>query len=842
MNGISRRITGLTSQEVASRLAADGPNELPRAKPRAVWMLLWEVLREPMFRLLVAAGLVYLLLGDEGEALLLLFFILLSVFITVVQQLRTDRALEALRDLSSPRALVIREGGTCRIAGRELVRGDILVLAEGDRVPADASLLESQVLEVDESLLTGESVAVPKRVREAQPAMADEALHRVYAGTLVVAGRALAEVTATGARCEMGRIGALLRELAPVQTPLALQIRQLVRVVAVLGLTLSSLVVLIHGLSFGDWLQALLAGIALAMALLPEEFPVVLTVFLALGARRLAGDQVLTRRPDTIEALGAASVLCTDKTGTLTRNRMAVVELRTPEHPDGWQAGEPLAEPWISLVQCALDASAAHTADPMEQALQALLPAGQPAAPLNTYSLSAELLAMGHAWPADRGWVVTFKGAPETVAELCGLNQEQKERLHTQLGAMATRGLRVLAAARAESTHGAPPTSLVALTAGAACTFMGLIGFADPLRENVPEALRECREAGIRVLMITGDYPATARAIGKQAGLAATDELLTGEDIERLPDDELAAALSRVSICARVSPRHKLRIVEALRRTGAVVGMTGDGVNDAPALRAAHIGIAMGGRGTDVAREASSLVLLDDDFSSIVTAVRLGRRIHDNLTKALAYIVAVHIPIAGLTLFPLLLGWPLLLGPLHIVFMELVVDPICSIVFEAEPPERALMQRQPRGPRSSIFNRRLLAWSLCQGFATLLMLLALDTLLRTQGTAESEIRTVVFLGLVASNLVLLSVNRRFSAELTEIWLRRNPALWPVLSAVMLLLAAVMFIPALRALFGFTLPALAPLGLLALGCTGLLFSLELLKPLFRPRPSTAARAA
>jgi Ca2+-transporting ATPase len=841
MNGISTRITGLTQEEVARRLAADGPNELPRAKPRAVWTLLWEVLREPMFRLLVAAGLVYLLLGDEGEALLLLFFILLSVFITVIQQLRTDRALEALRDLSSPRALVIREGEACRIAGRDLVRGDILVLAEGDRVPADASLLESQVLEVDESLLTGESVAVPKRVREAQSGAADENLHCVYAGTLVVAGRALAEVTATGVRCEMGRIGALLREMAPVQTPLALQIRQLVRVVAVLGLLLSACVVLIHGLSFGDWLEALLAGIALAMALLPEEFPVVLTVFLALGARRLAGDQVLTRRPDTIEALGAASVLCTDKTGTLTRNRMAVVELRTLERSDGWQAGEPLDEPWVSLARCALAASSAHTTDPMEQALQTLLPEDDARAPLKTYSLSAELLAMGHAWPADRGCLVTFKGAPETIAELCRLDQAQKDQLHAQLNAMAARGLRVLAAARAGLPEGSPPASLAALGTGADCNFMGLIGFADPLRESVPAALRECREAGIRVLMITGDYPATARAIGEQAGLPATAELLTGADIDRLSEDELASALARVSICARVSPRHKLRIVEALRRTGAVVGMTGDGVNDAPALRAAHIGIAMGGRGTDVAREASSLVLLDDDFSSIVTAVRLGRRIHDNLTKALAYIVAVHIPIAGLTLFPLLLGWPLLLGPLHIVFMELVVDPVCSIVFEAEPPERALMQRQPRDPRSPIFNRRLLAWSLSQGFATLVMLLALDTVLRALGTGEAEIRTVIFLGLVASNLVLLSVNRRFSAELTEIWLRSNPALWPVLSVLMVLLAAVIFTPALRVLFGFTLPAPAPLGLLALGSAGLLLCLELMKPLFRPRTRTAAPA-
>ena len=833
---------GLSEAEAAARLAGEGPNELPREGRRTLLRIALDVLREPMLALLLGAGLVYLALGDVHEALILLAFAALSVVITVVQETRTERALDALRDLTSPRALVIRDGQRRRIAGREVVRGDLVVLGEGDRVPADGWVFENDGLELDESLLTGESVSVRKRAGDAMPAPMDrpggDDLPFVYSGSLVVRGAGLCIVMATGAGSEIGRIGQVLARLEAEAPRLRQQTRRLVLWFGAIGAVTSLAAMVLYGLLRGTWLEATLAGIALGMSMLPEEFPVVLTVFMAMGAMRMSRQRVLTRRASAIETLGSATVLCTDKTGTLTQNRMQIAELRLPDgsvQPIVGSTGLALEDDFHLLAELGILASAQQAVDPMEMALHEL---GANHA-LETvrarqadgwtlqhhYPLAPDLLAMSHVWssaqPGDERIVAT-KGAPEAIADLCGLVAADRERMQAAVDAMAGEGLRVLGVAEARWPDGDLPKS----QRGFAFTWRGLVGLADPLRPSVPDAVRQCREAGIRIVMITGDYPQTARAIARQAGIDAED-VLTGTELASLEEAALRQRIGQVNVFARIMPEQKLRLVEALKAMGEVVAMTGDGVNDAPSLKAAHIGIAMGGRGTDVAREASSLVLLDDDFGSIVAAVRMGRRIYDNLRKAMGFIVAVHIPIAGLALLPLLTGMPLLLGPIHIAFLEMIVDPVCSLAFEAEGEERDVMKRPPRRPDSTLFSPGLVAWSVIQGLVVLSVAAGFAWWSWHAGLPAGEVRSAAFVALVLGIVGLILVNRRFNASMTGALTRANPVLAAILGVVALLLAATQLVPALADLFGF-----ARLGgglALAIGLTGAL-ALALLEPL------------
>ncbi|MFY7855651.1 MAG: cation-translocating P-type ATPase, partial [Rubrivivax sp.] len=619
---------GLSAAEAARRLAQDGPNALPAGERRTVWKIVRETLREPMFLLLLAAAVLYLAVGDLAEGLTLLGFVLVTLALTLVQEGRAERSVEALRDLTSPRALVVRDGLPQRIAGREVVRGDCLQLREGDRVPADARVVVCEGLRVDESLLTGEAVPVGKRAApEEGPAPAGASVPRpggddqpfVYAGTLVVQGQALACVTATGPRSEIGRIGTALAQGAAEPTPLQRQTARLVRRLALLALVLSLVLVAVHGALRGDWLQAVLAGIALAMAMLPEEYPMVLALFPALGARRLARQGVLTRRITAIETLGATSVLCVDKTGTLTGNRMTVTHLvaggvalgdrfEVPAEPPTDPAltgqrstpGESaLPEAFHPLVEIAILASVVDPFDPMEKAFHRL---GQRFLAgtehlhrdwhlVQAYALSPALRAMSHVWRAEASdgdeQTVAAKGAPEAVVDLCHLAPADRARVAAVVDELAGRGLRVLGVARGRFRGSAWPASEHDFD----FEFVGLLGLSDPVRPEVPAAVAECRAAGMRVVMITGDYPATARAIARQAGLAdprdAADralDVLSGEEMASLTDEALRERLATVSVCARIAPEQKLRIVKALKARGEIVAMTGDGVNDAPAL------------------------------------------------------------------------------------------------------------------------------------------------------------------------------------------------------------------------------------------------------------------
>ncbi len=792
---------------------------LPGEQRRGLRVIARETLQEPMFMLLLAAGALYLLLGDLQEGLILFGLVLVVLALTLYQEGRTEHALQSLRELTSPRALVLRDGHAQRIAGADVVSGDVLVLAEGDRIAADALMLSGNDVQVDESLLTGEAVPVPKAI--------DSAL---FSGTLLVSGHAIALVTATGARSEIGRIGSALETLSAERSPLKKQTARLVRVLALIALGASLFMVLAYGLLRDDWLGALLAGIALAMALLPQEFTVVLTVLPALGAWRLSKQKVLTRRIAAIETLGATSVLCADKTGTLTENRMTVAQLYVPP-VEGLAAGQlsidyagsaALPEAFHTLVEFSILASVAEPFDPMEKAFHRL---GQHFLKdtehlhrdwtlMQEYGLTPQLRAMSHVWRATEGdaHVVAAKGAPEAIIDLCHLDAATQARIAAAAQTMAAQGLRVLGVAQARFVGQVWPV----MEHDFEFEFVGLLGLADPLRAEIVAAVEQCRSAGIRVVMITGDYPATAHAIARAAQLdvSQSDQLLTGEAMDAMSDAELQQRMKRVSVCARIAPQQKLRIVQALKANGEIVAMTGDGVNDASALKAAHVGVAMGGRGTDVAREAASIVLLDDNFASIVRAVRLGRRIFDNLRKSMSYILAVHVPIAGMALLPVLLGWPTVLFPLHIAFLELVIDPACSMVFENEPSEADVMQRPPRDPQAPLFAGMTLALALLQGLGVLAVVLGAYAWSATWLT-EPAARAFAFSALVAGDVALILSNRAVSATLWASLRVPNRTLWAVIGITLGLLALTLYLPWLTKLFFFA-PLSGPDLLAALG--------------------------
>jgi Ca2+-transporting ATPase len=805
-------LQGLTNQEAMERLALDGFNELPAARKRTFFHILLDVVREPMFLMLIACGLLYLLLGDQEEALMLLGFVLVIIGITFYQEQKTERALEALRDLSSPRALVIRDGQQQRIAGREVVRDDIILVAEGDRVPADAVMLSCTNVSVDESLLTGESVPVRKKGWDGRLEMGHpggDDLPFIYSGTLVVKGQGIAQVRSTGPRTEIGKIGKALQILEPEDTNLQKQTGRIVRNFAFIGLGLCALVVIVFGLTRGDWLNGFLAGLTLAMATLPEEFPVVLTIFLALGAWRISQHKVLTRRVPAVEMLGGATVLCVDKTGTLTLNKMTVTRIGVGDQiyrVNGKQLSIP--DTLHEVVEYSILASPEDPFDPMEKAMKEL--GGRTLANtehlhkdwmlIKEYPLSDQLLAMSHVWRSPDGneFVIAAKGAPEAIADLCHLDDARIQPIKEQVNRMAEDGLRVIGVAKAHFHHVTLPRELHDFK----FEFIGLLGLSDPVRPEVAEAVQECYTAGVRIIMITGDYPGTASNIASQIGLNHSGQIITGPELDQMSDAELQERIKSTSIFARAVPEQKLRLVNALKANGEVVAMTGDGVNDAPALKAAHIGIAMGGRGTDVAREAAALVLLDDNFASIVQAVRMGRRIFDNLKKAMAFIFSVHIPIAGMSLIPVLLKWPLALLPVHILFLELIIDPACSVVFEMEAEEKDVMKRPPRRLDEPLFGRVMILTGLVQGLGLLAVLLGVYSFCLAQNFGEAEARMISFVCMVLGNLGLIFSNRSRTHSILATLRIPNRALWWISGLAVGFLALVLSVPFLRDLFQF----------------------------------------
>lgn len=820
---------GLTTQQANALIEKYGFNELPSAQPKTIWKIALEVLKEPMFILLISCGVLYILLGDYKEGVVLSSSIFLIIGITFYQHNKTERALEALKKLSSPRALVIRDGIEQRIAGREVVIDDIIILNEGDRVPADAVLMEVNNLTIDESILTGESVPVKKS--PADNTVVEDHSNLVYSSTLVVQGRGIAKVTHTGSKTEFGKIGSSLQNIKEEATRLQSEMKVLIRNLSIIGVFACVLVVLLFYYTRGNIIRALLTGLSSAMSILPEEFPVVLTIFLALGAWRLSKKNVLTRKPAAIETLGSATVLCSDKTGTITQNKMEVVCLYNGKDKIVKDTFHLDKELFSAVATAGSRASQKKSIDPMEIAIHSnynnFVEDKADEILVKEYPLSKELLAMTMVLKNTETdeLSVSCKGAPETIFKLCKMADAEIEQHKAVLNEMAASGLRVLGVANAIVEENNLPHAQHDFD----FKFLGLIGLEDAIRPEVPNAVKECLEAGVRVVMITGDFPVTAKSIARQIGLDAEGKIMTGKEINELKDEELKARIKTITVFARVVPEQKLRIVQALKANGEIVAMTGDGVNDAPALKAANIGIAMGGKGTDVAREASSLVLLDDNFASIVGAIRLGRKIFDNLQKSMSYILAVHIPIIGLALLPAFNNkLPIFLLPLHIVFLELIIDPICSIAFESEQEERGIMKRPPRNATHKFFGRDKIMRSLLEGLLLLAMVLIVYFSSLRDGHTEEEIRTIAFSALIIGNMGLIITNlsktRNFIVTLTE----KNNALRWILVLTILILFLVITVPSLEHLFSFSNPGVKHLMPSFMGSFAILFIFEFVK--------------
>jgi len=823
---------GLSSSDAQELIHKEGYNELPGEKKRTLLDIVIETMKEPMFLLLVACGVMYLILGDLESALLLLLFVFLVIGITIYQERKVERALDALRDLSSPRSRVIRDGKQMVIPGKNVVRGDIVILSEGDRVPADVVLLSCTNITIDESLLTGESVPVRKSSwdgKSEKPRPGGDDLPYAYSSTLVTQGRGVAKVISIGLSTEVGKIGKALAGIEQEQTQLQIETGRLVKTFGLIGGIVCALVIVIWGLTRGGWIDGFLAGLSLAMALLPEEFPVILTIFLALGAWRMSRQNVLTRRMSAIQNLGSATVLCSDKTGTLTMNQMTLKKI--------WADGKTcdLADPIPEWARATLEfsvlASQKEPFDPMERAIRN---AGIEKIPgmedmhgewklMREYPLSKQLLALSHVWHGESdGYFVASKGAPEAILDLCHMPELKKKSVIDAVRAFSFDGLRVLGVAKAN------PEKLAEDQHDFDFSFVGLIALEDPVRPEVPKAVSECYDAGMRVVMITGDYPGTAMAVAKKTGFRNAENIITGIELEQMSDAELHARISNTSIFARVVPEQKLRIVNALKKHNEIVVMTGDGVNDAPALKAAAIGIAMGNRGTEVARESASMVLIDDNFASIVGAVRMGRRIYDNIRKAIGYVVSIHIPIAGLAILPIVLGWPIILYPVHIAFLELIIDPVCSVVYEAEPEDKGIMKRKPRKQSEPLITSKTLVSSVLRGLVVFCIASFVFYFVMNQGYQVEKARSVAFATLVLGNLGIIMSSRSERLGILETITKKNDALWVVIGTTLLLLLLVVYLPFLQELFKIGELGIRAIGLCLAGALACVIAFEVLK--------------
>ncbi|NLE13696.1 MAG: cation-translocating P-type ATPase [Clostridiales bacterium] len=792
-------MAGLTAGEAKRLQEKYGKNELPPRVKESFLRKILHIISEPMFLLLLGAAIIYFILGEPGDGAIMLIFVLGIVGIEVFHEWKTDRTLNALKDLSAPHITVIRDGVEQVIASADLVPGDLMIIYEGVKIPADGVVIKCNDLRVDESSLTGEAEGVWKVQTENAEAASDYwRKDCCYAGTLVTQGTATVLVDKIGAATEYGKIGTHVAAAPDEDSPLQKQTDSLVRLCVIIAAFLFVLVGVftwfnIPDHSFGDRLvESILSGITLAMAMIPEEFPVILTVFLSMGAWRLAKKQSLVRNLHSVEPLGAISVLCVDKTGTITMNQMTVQDTLAVDGDT-----HKLCE--VMGLGCEIDAY-----DPMEKAMlrhceglgitEEHLFSGEM---IREYAFTNELKMMGHVWRKDYGIIIAAKGSPERIFTICEFAGNEREAAENKVTEMSRQGLRVIAVAAAyPGSESEVPERLT----DCRLTLCGLVGLADPPREGVKEDIAVCGRAGIRVVMITGDNGITASSIAKKIGMPNSDKIITGDELNSMTDEELREKAKHVNIFSRVIPEHKMRIVKALKDKGEIVAMIGDGVNDAPALKYSDIGIAMGKRGSEVSREAADLILMDDNFTTIVETVKDGRRIYDNIRKAVGYVFTIHIPIALSSLFAPMLGIApaaLLLLPLHVVLLELLIDPTCSIVLERQPAERDIMERKPRDPKGKLLTARVLLKSVIQGlvifaasFGTYYLTLANNT--ENALTARAMGISIIMI----SNLFLVQVNSSdhdFAVQ-SMVRLVKDRVMWAVNIGTLVILGLVLYTP------------------------------------------------
>ena len=787
---------GLNSEEVEKLQRKYGMNELIiQEKPNMLKKFLG-VFKEPMFLLLLIAATVYFLLGAPKDGAIMLVFVGFVASITFIQEWKTEKTMNALKDLTSPKVNTLRDGKNILIKSTELVPGDVVFLSEGERIPADCIVLEPSNFSVDESILTGESEYVMK-VSTTQSEKSTDYWKKdiLYAGTLCVFGKCTAIVKFTGINTEYGKIGKAISEAKDEPTPLQKKVSILVKNIAIAGVILCiSVMVASYFYSF-NILNSILSGISLAMAIIPEEFPVVLTVFLSMGAYRLAKNNTLMRKISAVETLGSATVLCVDKTGTITQNKMKVKSI----YSDGRIFNnEDLKNQELSdlmVLSCEKDPY-----DPMEKAILEAANLSQ-LETLYKYDLSKKIAfdsktkRMANIYIKDNKYYVAVKGSAETVLGLCNLDKETMDEINIEIDKMASNGLRVLALAHCTSEKVYEDLECYELT------FKALVGLQDPPKEGVEEAIKLCKKAGIRVVMITGDYSKTAMAIGEEIGLKFTDKVIVGNEIDSLSENELCEVVKSCDVFSRVIPEQKMKIVKALKKNGEIVAMTGDGVNDAPALKSADIGIAMGQRGTEVAKEAAHMILMDDNFTTIVKSVKDGRRVYDNIRKAMVYILIIHIPIAAMAMFAPLFNLPRLLLPMHIMLLELIIDPTCSIVFEGEPAEANIMENPPRPPQEPLLTRNLTIKVVLQGVVMFLAAFMPFHYMIDLGISSEYARSFSLITFIVANVTLVLVNRSNTELLYHLIKEKGSKVRLIVNSMALIMVfAIVYIPILNGFF------------------------------------------
>jgi Ca2+-transporting ATPase len=799
-------IKGLTAEEILISRKESGENVVAQPEKSGFLTALINTLKEPMLILLLAAGILYLISGSTGEAIFMLSAIVLVSAISLYQDSRTRNALAALKELSQPKTKVVRDNEISFINSKDVVVNDSIIVEEGSLITADAQIIYSNDFTVNESILTGESFPVTKYAKED---------NKIFSGTLVSSGMAIATVTQVGKATQLGKIGESLKNIKEELTPLQVQIRNFVKKMALIGLVVFLLVWAINFYQYKNLVSSLLKALTLAMSVLPEEIPVAFTTFMALGAWRLMRMGIIVKQTKTVETLGSATIICTDKTGTITENKMQLNKLYVHKNGTLYQNVNENKEAVSELITTAMWASEPMPFDPMETELHDKYKSitDKDVRPefkmVHEYPLGGRPPMMTHIFENENGVrIVAAKGAPERILSVCNLDEEEKSKILHQLNKLASEGYRVLGVVSATFEGNDFPGEQDDFD----FKFIGLVSFYDPPKKNISEVFNSFYEAGIQVKIVTGDNKATTETIAGQIGFRGAEHALDGEELINMADKELEEKVMSINIFTRMFPEAKLKIINALKKQQQIVAMTGDGVNDGPALKAAHIGIAMGKKGSEIAKGASSLILADDDLGKMVDAIAMGRRIYSNLKKAIQYIISIHIPIILTVFLPLVLGWiyPAIFTPVHVIFFELIMGPTCSIIYENEPIEANLMQQKPRAFTNTFLSWNELNISIWQGLAITAGTLGIYQFAVAQGYNEDMTRTMVFSTLLMANIFLSLVNRSFYYSIFTTLRYKNNLLIGIILLTIGMLACMLYIPGIIHFFGFQHPGMPQL--------------------------------